>query len=336
MSDPATPGEPTSAPAVAANPAPAPAPSANTASFGSFSNTRGSGLLRGKRPTHPATSPTAAVSPASDYKPTALEVITPVREYQNPFASGTPENPAPATPPAPPAEPVAAAVEPAPAAPVAIAIPAPAPAPLPVADPAPVAPAAPAEKPELKILPPEDVKRPAQSWGEHAPQPGGDSRPRRDDRATFRPERRDAKPFEPREPRREPAIEQRGPLPSAAQPAPAARKSGGFFGWLKGLFGGKAAAAETPPAQGYDSNRDGEYRHHRNRQNDRRGGYQGENRGARDYQPRDPRDYPEDEQQQGERRFEGGGRRRRRGGRGRHRDDRGGPRSEGQQGGGAI
>lgn len=68
---------------------PAPASPAAPASFGS---TRGSGLARGKRPSHgPAPTPTAS---NSEYKPTAIEIVNAPREYQNPFAPATPE-PAP-------------------------------------------------------------------------------------------------------------------------------------------------------------------------------------------------------------------------------------------------
>lgn len=326
MSDQTTSGEPTPAPAENASTT---TPAASPAAFGSFGGNRGSGLARGKRPAALAAKPTASsASTGSAYKPTSVEVITPVREYQNPFASGTPMNPIiepPAQPVESPAAPVQAVAE--------VAAPAPVPTPAPVVEPTP---AAPSVKSEINILPPEEVKRPAQSWGDHAPQVGGDSRGRREDRGTFRPERRDAKPLEPREPRREPALEQRAPLPRDAKPAAVTKKSGGFINWLKGLFGIKSASAEAPRSQDQGENPHADHRQHRSRHQDRRGGYQGENRGPRDNQPRDPRDYPEGEQQYGERRFEGGGRRRRRGGRGRNRDDRGGPRSEGQQGGGAI
>jgi hypothetical protein len=238
-------------------------------------------------------------------------------------------------------------------------------------------------KPELNILPPQEAKRPAVSWdatsgvrSEPAAQPQ-----RRDERATFRTERNrreggEAKPFEPREPRRderkfEPRANQpyqprddrpaRDERPARVEPA-APKKSGGFLGWLKGLFGG-GQSPETPAAGGTtggneprrDVDRDGP-RRHRGGRGRGRGGFAGDNRGPRDGQQRQPRD-PRDEggqpqqgggnyQPGGEPRGEGdfgggGGRRRRRGGRGRFRGedgDRGerGPRPEGQQGGGAI
>ena len=56
--------------------------------FGAFGTTRGSGLARGKRPT-PTAAP-AAASATGAYQPTAIEVVTPQREYQNPFAPATP------------------------------------------------------------------------------------------------------------------------------------------------------------------------------------------------------------------------------------------------------
>jgi hypothetical protein len=147
--------------------------------------------------------------------------------------------------------------------------------------------------------------------------------------------------------------------PRAETPAPV-QKSGGFFGWLMGLFGGSKPAA-TPSTSG-----GGEHRHdrdggHDGRRRNRggrgrgRGGFEGgQNRGGgQPFQHRDPRDEEGGESrpqggggyQQGEPRGDGdfgGGRRRRRGGRGRFRGegggggDRGGPRPEGQQGGGAI
>src|ERR1019366_1468491 len=65
-------------------------------------------------------------------------------------------------------------------------------------------------KPELKILPPEQPRRPAVSWEATSGAPGGPAAEpeRRDDRATFRTERNrreggEARPFEPREPRRD-------------------------------------------------------------------------------------------------------------------------------------
>ncbi len=365
MSDPATSGEPSGAPAATAGPASPAASPGNSAPIGSFGTAKGSGLLRGKRPTPPAAS--AANAPAaSGYQPSTIEVIRPQSEYKNPFTGETSvpapvvNEPAPqAAPPPPPAAVVAptpapAVVPPAAVQPLAAVVPpsgtnegAPAggelfPFSLSDSTPKPAA-AEPTAKAELNILPTEEVKRPAVSWGEH-------SQGRRDERPTFRPERREPRPFEPREPRREPAAGERSPFPRDRErderPAPAApqQKSGGFFAWLKGLFGGKSAQPEVKTGYRDEQGRDGEQRHGRRRHRGGRGrgGFQGDNRGPRDgqpYQPRDPRDEEGSSSeggQGGERRFEGGGRRRHRGGRGRNRDDRGGPRPEGQQGGGAI
>lgn len=372
MSDQAPSGEPTSAPATAAEAAPAAAPVGDSRPIGAFGTAKGSGLSRGKRASVPAAAPAASSASTGTYKPTSVEVITPVREYTNPFEAPKPAEPAPA--------PVAA--EPIAPSPAPEAAPAPAPVSLaansPVTTasepPAATAPAAgemfpfnegdkkpahaipaeviqpPVEKAEIKILPPAEAKRPAVSWGQGTNDE--DTRPERDPRPTFQPDRRERK-FEPRqprsqeqrEPRRESSFEQRGPVPAPANkaPAPAPEKSsGGFFGWLKGLFGGKSAETPAPQGEQRQGGREGgEFHRRRHRGGRGRGGYQGDNRGG----PRPEGQQGGEgfrsqgqggEQQEGERRFEGGGgRRRRRGGRGRFRDDRG-PRPEGQQGGGAI
>jgi len=376
MSDQASSGEPTSAPATAPEVAPAAVPVGDPKPIGSFGNARGSGLSRGKRATPVAAAPSAASVSPSSYKPTSVEVITPHREYTNPFASETPA-PAPvinepvlqAAPVAPITTPVETTPAPArgsemfPFTPMAGNEPKPG-SPQPRPEPT-------SEKAEIKILPPADAKRPSVSWGDSTHDE--DTRPQTDQRATFRPERREQrsfepreakpgqpreqKPFQPREPRRDASFQPRSVQPreeiSPSRPTEAAPASGGFFGWLKGLFGGKPAEPVKPQPEQREGQ--GQYRgdgdqRRRNRGGRGRGGYQGDNRGQRDYQPRDPRDEPQGERQdypsggqqsgqpQGERRFEGGGggRRRRRGGRGRNRDDRGGPQSEGQQGGGAI
>jgi len=357
-------GEPTTAPAATAGPASPAASPGNSAPIGSFGTAKGSGLLRGKRPTPPAASAAASPAASSGFQPSALEVIRHQSEYKNPFTGETSvaapvvNEPAPQAAPTPSVAPVQEVAAPVVAQPVA-AQPAPAPVagelfPFTLNDSAPK-PAAtePAAKAELNILPTEQVKRPAVSWGETAPGHGGESRGRRDERPTFRPERREPRPFEPREPRRDSADGQRSnQFPRDGErterPAPAAtpeKKSGGFFAWLKGLFAEKPAQPEAKPGYRDDQGRDGEHRHNRRRHRGGRGrgGFQGDNRGPRDgqpYQPRDPRDEEgqsnEGGGQQGGQRFEGGGRRRHRGGRGRFRDDRGGPRPEGQQGGGAI
>lgn len=309
------------------------APAATTAQFGAFGHSRGSGLARGKRPA--AAAPAASSPATSGYKPTAIEVITPQREYVNPFE---PEKSAPvATAPVEteqpaPAQPVAIAPTPAPApTPQAVAAtPPPAPAPKPAfATPATeqVAPFSPDDEPkaELKILPPAVNKAPAQSWVASSATANDRPRTRQEERPTFRPARHDnpqsagdVRPRPPREPR---------PAPVTETPA---AKSGGFLGWLKGLFGGQAepAAAATSTSRPDDGER-GEHRRHR--------GGRGRNRNFNG--PRDGQSRGQDEGRgrRDEQSGENGGpkRRRRRGGRNRNREG-GGPRSEGQQGGGAI
>ena len=65
-------------------------PSGATQPFGTFSSIRGSGLARGKRSTTPAAA-SAAPAGTGEYKPTALEVIIPEREYKNPFGGPSAE-----------------------------------------------------------------------------------------------------------------------------------------------------------------------------------------------------------------------------------------------------
>lgn len=317
MSDPESSGAATSAAGPASTPStppnPTPPPSA-------FSNNRGSGLARGKRP---ASQPVQAASaaPAAEYKPTAVSIVTAPTEYKNPFA-----------PPAP----VAAPVEAAPAvADLPPPTPAPVPAPLPatpVAEaPAPVRPATsepvripyedpvrigssePEPMPELKILPPETTKRVEHNWESEsfrnvANQPAGEPgrtadapRPPRDDRRNerpvFRPERdrRDDRPADPRAQAR-PAWNEQGrstgneSSPAEFTPPPkteAPKKSGGFFAWLRKLFSGATAAPkpETPSESRGEREypQEGQYRRRR-----RRGGrgrhFQGDQRDPRDSQ----------------------------------------------------
>ena len=263
---------------------------------GNFGSTRGSGLARGKRQS--SASAPAAGPAKTDYKPTALEVITPQREYKNPFASQEPA----AAPSEAPAEVKA------PGAPAAVA------EPVQAAVPHAAAPEAPAteeqfeEKSEIQILPPAEANRPAVSWESPSASHGrGDSHPdespRRDERPTFRPDRReDQNPeaqtegqrprFEGRDPRRDFQRQPRDPRdarqprdprdarqprdprearqprdprderqprdprderprynqgPSGQATEPAKPASGGFLGWLKGLFGGQKPA-EAPAA----------------------------------------------------------------------------------------
>lgn len=304
MSDTEMPGTPASAPS---EPAPmpassAPAPTAETSApasaepntpFGTFGNARGSGLARGKRSTSTA-APSSSAAVSSDYKPTAIQMLTPEREYKHPFAPATP---APVEAPAP-----VAAKEPQPA-PVSVPAAEAAPAPVPEVP----APSVPAEKATLKILPPEESRRAPESWdsGSFRKEPRGEFRPRREERGSFRSERREEPRLEQREQRpAQPKIEQRAPLPESKQPKP----SGGFVGWLKGLFGGKPESPGSESGAG-DKSFGGGNRHRRHR-----------HRGSRDFQggfaPRESGQPGSNEGQQGN--YGGERRRRRRGGRGRH------------------
>ncbi|WP_438481435.1 hypothetical protein [Oleiharenicola lentus] len=319
-------------------------PSAPAAAFPSFGSTRGSGLARGKRP---AVAPAAASTASSDYKPTAIEVVTAPREYQNPFAPA--ETPAAVAP-----EVIAA---PAPQAPVAPVAPVGAPdnyvAPAAI-EPAAVAPVLPTEdeKPAgLNILEPLQQKAtPAQTWESEGFRPAREQRqerPRREESRRDEP-RREERSEQPAEPVDISAIPAkflyvrpgynyvptpsnfggaprerapRGEHASSGASAPAPRTSeapkhshssstaakpasgGGFFGWLKSLFGG---SSETPAAP------------HARTQSEHRSG------GAR----------PQDQQREGGQ-GRGDNRRRHRGGRGRSGGGGGGHRNSGgsQQGG---
>jgi len=168
-------------------------------SFGTFGAKRGSGLARGKRSSTPAAS-AAPAAPSGEYRPTALELITPQREYQNPFGGeNTVAAPAAVEAPVPPIE------SPAPATPAPYVAPEPIPAqreyiteqaaeviPEPkmaVDESAPV-------KAELNILPPAETKRAATSWES------------RDDRPVFRTDAqraREGREGDPRRERREPS-----------------------------------------------------------------------------------------------------------------------------------
>lgn len=327
-----------SAPAegTAASPAPASTPAPST-----FGSSRGSGLARGKRSTPSGPSASKPAAPG-EYTPTAIEIVTAPREYQNPFA---PANPEPA-----PAAPAPAAVQET-ETPTAAPAPAPAPAPsaparaetAPAGELFPLESAAPAadsdEKAELKILPPEQQRvAPPQTWESDGfrredRRPRSDrgdrgdrgERPRRDEGeipSKFRYERpKDGSV---------PAHRAHAPAPAAA---PQEKKSGGFFGWLKGLFGG--STTESTPAAREDGQRGeegrGEFRGRRRRRGGRGGGggggggghYQGERREG------GGEGFGSGEGQGGERREGDGFRRRRRGGRGRGpRSDGGGYRSE--------
>ncbi len=257
-----------------------PAPNAEI----SFGSTRGSGLARGKakRPSAPAASSAAA----SNYTPTAIEVVTAPREYQNPFAP-VEEKPAAVTPEQAPV------VAPAPAAFVPPARVQPAQVVAPIVNEEPIAPSvyssplasAPAadEQIGLKILPPEQPKTtPAQTWESEGFRPARESRndrprredsPRREESSRREEPRAESAPFDPstipakflyvrpgynyvptpsnyggapRERNNRPATS--APAATAtASPAVKAtepKSGGGFFGWLKSLFG----APEATPA----------------------------------------------------------------------------------------
>lgn len=305
--------ESSGAPAEGTATSPAPATPAAPASFGS---TRGSGLARGKRPTA-SPAPHKAATPA-DYKPTAIEVVSTPREYQNPFA---PANPEPATP--TPADVTPAPADVAPAEDIAA----------PDADPA--------AKPELNILPPERPKPvEAQTW-ESAGFTGGDTRP---DRPRREERHEPSEPIDPaaipekflyvrpgvnyaptnpnkwgpgrrdRAPEKSEGLVPRSSPPRSSEPAPVAApgKSGGFFGWIKSLFGGGSSAEPATAGQAQ-----GEYRHHRGGRRHHRGSGVGETRDDAGHRPG------------------GGSGRRRRGGRGR--GERGAPpRHEGGDTGGSM
>ena len=355
------------------------APAVNAATpAASFGSTRGSGLARGKRPSSAAAPARAPVK--SDYKPTSVAIITPEREYKNPFASPEPAIP-PTAEPAKVETPVAETA-PAPAAEVAAAVTEPTPAPAPVAQPEVVAQQEPtvqtepepiAEKSEIQILPPAESVRPAVSWESPSAlrkdQPSGErtDRPQRDDRPTFRADRREDRPQTPRaeggEPRRDsfqrdgrqprdpreprqprdprearqprdprdyPQYEQRprGDNPASAESSAPQKK--GFIAWLKGLFGGTKPSEAPAPADGAGEQFGGGHRHRR-RHRGGRGGSQGF-RGDR-FSAGGERQPGAEHEDRGERHDGGHRRRRHRGGRGR---DRGGdnrsqePRAAGQ------
>lgn len=187
--------ESSGAPAEATATTPAP-----EAAFPSFGSTRGSGLARGKRPAAIAAAVTKA---SSDYKPTAIEVVTAPREYQNPFAPA--ETPVAAAP-----EPIVAAPEatPSPAVAPVLEVPAAeAPAPRVNAYVAPethssneVPAEAASETPaSLNILEPMQPKNvPAQTWESEGFRPAREARQERPRREEPRRESRQepAEPFD--------------------------------------------------------------------------------------------------------------------------------------------
>lgn len=277
--------ESSGAPAEATATTPAP-----DAAFPTFGTTRGSGLARGKRP---AAGTTASTTASSDYTPTAIEVVNAPREYQNPFAPAeAPKAEAPAPTPVVETLPVIQ-----PAAPVAAS----------------VAPAKEETPAELNILEPAQQKVvPAQTWESEGfkpnREPRGD-RPRREERserpadepvdiASIPPQFLYVRPGvtyvpTPRNwggaPRERTERTERTERPAHAHGSPERAmetsaempaKSGGFFGWLKSLFGGKSA--ETVASTGGSAS--GEHRHeggHRRHRGGRGRGHGGEGRGGR-------------------------------------------------------
>jgi len=302
------------------------AASTPTPAFGVFTETRGSGLARGKRPSQNAAPAAAAIT--GEYKPTALEVITPEREYKNPFSGETSTPRAEVTPvvertlapsagstPAPDSSPATPIVE------------------RPTWKPQPRDPGA-AAKSELNILPPAETKRTSVSWEkpsqENRRSPDYPNRaPRRDDRRNESQGNFQQKAPQERTSNFRNDRPERNDRAEAAKPV--VKKSGGFIAWLKGLFTKKTKAPEATAERGNQFDREGQNRRRRHRGNrgrsfnsDRSSGYQGQggqkpNSGERREggNPNRGGNYP--------RRPQGGPR---------HQDN--GPRQEGQQGGGYI
>src|ERR1035438_8873156 len=178
------------------------------------------------------------------------------------------------------------------------------------------------------------------------PQFGGrPDRDRPDYRPSFRPDRREERGSEPRQEGRDPRRDQapREPRPqfdqrprrepgfAADRVAPEAKApTGGFFGWLKGLFGRSKPAVEAPAGRDSGGEPFGDEHRHRRRHRGGRGHGGGNPQGFLGERSPQGSEY----ENRGGDRHGGPRRRRHRGGQGR---DRGGdPRSEGQQGGGAI
>jgi translation initiation factor IF-2 len=266
-------------------------PSAPAAAFPTFGSTRGSGLARGKRP---AAGPAASTAAAPEYTPTAIEVVNAPREYQNPFAPA--EEPAAASP-APSAVGLAKAD-----APVS-AIPAP-------LTPAPAASVPSSEPAALNILEPAQPKvAPAQTWesegfkpareprAERAPREERTERPADEpvDIASIPPQFLYVRPGHtyvptprnmggaPRERSERSERPAHGSPERALEASPAASvpaKSGGFFGWLKSLFGGSSSApVSASTGSNGEHHREGSHRRHRGGRH--RGGHGGSEGGQR-------------------------------------------------------
>ncbi|MBI2813005.1 MAG: hypothetical protein HYX71_01825 [Opitutae bacterium] len=268
--------ESSGAPAEATAPPPAP-----EAAFPAFGSTRGSGLARGKRP---AAGPAASTAAATEYTPTAIEVVNAPREYQNPFAPA--EEPAAASP-APSAAGLAKAD-----APVSATL----------------APAQSDEPVALNILEPAQPKAvPAQTWESEgfkpAREPRADRAPREDrqERPTDEPVDIASIPEQflyvrpghayvptprnfggaPRDRSERPERPAHGSPERAmeASSAHAPAKAGGFFGWLKALFGGAPSRAPAVSGANGEHRHEGSHRRHRGGRN--RGGQGGGEGGQR-------------------------------------------------------
>ena len=302
--------EPSGAPAEATATTPA------SSAAPSFGSTRGSGLLRGKRPT---ISPATTTAASTEYTPTAIEVVTAPREYQNPFAPASTEPVVSAATPVAAATPAAPVVEnSAPAATVPVAKTDPVttnleePAPVVHEAPLRIEPDAGSETDEpaaLNILEAEQKKTaPAQTWESEGFRPARESRgdrPRREEPRRDEPRREERAPREESAPVDVASIPEKFlyvrpgynyvPTPSNYGGAPRDRsggnaapsrsfetseaapaKSGGFLGWLKSLFGGSPAAAPAPAEV-----RSGEYRNGGDRHRGGRGRGQGGGDGQR-------------------------------------------------------
>lgn len=302
MTDPVTSGDTAAQSASPDSAAATTAASTPTPAFGVFTETRGSGLARGKRPSQSAAP--AAVANTGEYKPTALEVITPEREYKNPF-SGETSTPRAEETPAPAVAPVTEtpAVSDVTSAPTPVAE-------RPTWKPQPRESSAP--KSELNILPPAEQKRTSVSW----------EKSQNENRYNKRDDRQEG--FKPRHNQDRPAYTPRGDRPEAAKPA--VKKSGGFFAWLKGLFTSKKKSEETKHERGGNFDRDGGHGRRRRHRGNR----------GRSFNSERPGGFQGGKPQGGERRegqHRGNFQKRHHGGP--KRQDNG-PRPEGQQGGGYI
>ena len=285
-------------------------PSAPAAAFPTFGSTRGSGLARGKRPT---AGPAASTAASTEYTPTAIEVVNAPREYQNPFAPA--ETPTATAPVPVPFEPAPFAITPAPVRRESVEVVRAERAPeapareysAPMADETP-APAQNEEPAELNILEPAEPKMvPAQPWESEGfkpnREPRGDrparaDRPPREERVAMTeipekflyvrpghtyvptPSNFGGAPRERSERTERPAYAHGSPGRAMETSAAVPAKSGGFFGWLKSLFGGSSSEPVTAavPSNGEHRHDDGGgQRRHRGGRNrgGQGGGYSG-------------------------------------------------------------